>query len=108
MKRNQQKSSLNADLIPKTHVGNVVATNDKLIDRYFSLNGYDEKTNEFFKEYLTNAEIGRNSEGVQSVSSECDSKRIQQMGESERLETDCGESKQTNGRLHKRVGAGEK
>lgn len=88
--------------------GNVVATNDKLIDRFFNLNGYDEKTDKFFKEYLANAETRGNSEGVQPVSSECDTERVQPMGESEGPETDCGESKQTNGRLHKRVRAGEK
>ena len=89
--------------------GNVVASNDKLIERFFNLNGYDEKTDKFFKEYLANAETRRNSESVQSVSSECDRAGIQPMGNKPTgPETDCGESKQTNGRLHKRVRAGEK
>ena len=77
--------------------------NEKLIRWYFNLCA---RTKE--KEEIINAYLNRNSKDIQPVSSECDSKRIQPLGESERPETDCGESKQTNGRLHKRVRAGEK
>lgn len=36
----------------KDACGNVVASNDKLIERYFRLNGYSKETEDFFKDYL--------------------------------------------------------
>lgn len=36
----------------KDACGNVVASNDKLIERYFNLNGRSKKAEDYFKEYL--------------------------------------------------------
>ena len=84
--------------------GNVVATNDKLIDRFFSLNGYDEKTDKFFKEYLANAKTRGDSENIQPVSSECDNDRISDGTQPTDTETTSGEFEQTNESVHKRAG----
>ena len=87
----------------KDACGNVVATNDKLIERYFRLNGYDKETEDFFNAYLN-----RNSENIQPVSSECDNAGVSDGTQPGDTDTNSGTVKQVNGTVHSRVKRGTK
>lgn len=83
----------------KDACGNVVADTNKLIDRYYNLNKRTKEKDDIFKRY---------SKDLQPVPSQCHNDRISDGTQPTGSKTTGGESKQTNGTIHKRAGTGEK
>ena len=86
----------------KDATGNYCADIDKLEERFFTLNKRTPEKEKYF------AEVRRNSKSIQPVPVLGDSTGVQPMGNKPTgPEAISGKSKQTNGTVYKRAGAGE-